>query len=173
MKRLVRKKQRGMSLLEVIIASTILTVVVSSVTILMRTGREAWQATNDDQTRLEAAHATVRHIVRRVRQATSVIAVSAASEDSGNLSLLMESGEIFAWDHDSAADEVNFGVGTADNLLAENITELNFKGWESDVTTSTTTAADIQLIKIRVRVALPRESNGTKTIISYVRIRSW
>lgn len=164
---------RGMSLLEVIIASTILTAVVASVTILLRTGRETWQANYDDQVRLEAAHATVRHIVRRVRQATSVLSVSAASETSGDISLLMESGEVYAWDHDSGTDVVKFGVDTAGNLLGENVTQLKFTGYEADTTTATTAVEDIQSIKIEAQVALPREANGTKTITSWAWIRSW
>jgi len=173
MKHRVPNKARGMSLLEVIIASTILTVVVSSVTILMRTGRDAWQANSDDQARLEAAHATVRHVVRRVRQATSVIAISSASDTSGTISVLMETGEIYVWNHDSGSDEVHFGVTSASSLLGENVTQLKFTGYEADATTASTTVSDIQAIKIEAQISLPRETSGTKTITSWAWIRTW
>lgn len=165
--------RRGMSLLEVIIASTMLTIVVSSVTLLLRTGREAWQANSDDQARLEAAHATIRHIVRRVRQGISVTAISGPTDTSGSLSLLMDTGEIYVWDHDDGSDQVDFGVTTVSNLLGENVTQLKFVGYHADATTTTTVAADIQGVKVEAQIQMPREMNGTKTISSWAWIRSW
>ncbi|REJ69004.1 MAG: prepilin-type N-terminal cleavage/methylation domain-containing protein [Planctomycetota bacterium] len=167
------KNRRGLTLLEVIIASTILTVVVSSITILMRTGREAWQTSNDDHARLEAAHATVRHIVRRVRQANSVSAISGPTDNSGSLSLLMDSGETYVWDHNSGTNEVSFGVTTASSLLGENVSQLTFTGYEADGTTATTTVTDIQSIFVEAQVQLPRDTNGTKTITSWAWVRTW
>ncbi len=173
MKRLDRKRRFGVTLLEVIIASTILTTVVSSVTILLRSGRDAWEANNNDQARLEAAHATVRHIVRRVRQATSVVAMSGPSDDSGSISVLMESGDTYVYDHDSSDDTVDFGVTTAASVLGENITKLKFTGYEADGTTSTTVVGDVQSIKVEAEVQLPRATGGTKTVTSWAWIRTW
>jgi len=162
-----------MTLLELTIASTMLAVLVASVGLTLRTGRAAWEAHHDDAQRIAAANAAVRHIVRRARQATAVTNISDPSDTSGTLSLLMPSGETYVWDHDGATDELNFGVGAADGLLAEYITSLSFTGYEVDGQTATTVLGDLHSIRCTIGVQLPLESGGDKTVSCRAWLRSW
>ena len=164
-------RRTGFSLLELLVTVTIMATLMSSVFVLLRTGRSAWEANDTDQTRLEAAHAVMRHIVRHVRQSEEVTAISSSFDNSGTLSVLMPSGEIYVWDH--AAGLVSFGINSADDLLGENITELNFIGYEADGTTTTTTVADIQSILATVTVTLPRNTGATQIVQCWIWKRSW
>jgi len=162
-----------MSLLELVIATTMLAMIVATVSVVMRTSRLAWEAHEAAKNRIEAAHATVRHIVRRARQATGVVAITPSTDNSGQVSLRMPNLSVEVWDHDDVAMTVKYGVTTAANLLANNITGLRFTGYEADGTTLSTTAADTRAIKLEVTVQLPVETGGTRTIQSWVWIRSW
>ena len=161
-----KTSRRGITLLEMVIASSMLALVLTSISVVMRSGRGAWEAHEADFTRIQAAHATVRHLVRNVRQAKEVVAI-----DSGSISLLMQDGDILVWDHDSGSDQVNYGVTSATNLLAPDITGLRFEGFEADGVTPTT--VDVQCLRIEVTFDLPVATNPQRTVSSWAWVRTW
>lgn len=162
-----------MTLLELVIASAMMAMLLTAVTLVLRTGRQAWEAHEGDFIRLEGLHATLRHIVRQVRQADAVTAISLASDNSGALTLAMPDGSAVAWDHDAVTNTVKCGLTAADQLLASNITGLNIVGYKADGVTTTAVPSEIQSLRISVTVQLPRETNATRTYSSWAWIRSW
>ena len=166
-------RRRAMTLLELILAMTLMTILVAAVGLVLRTGHAAWKAGRDDSALVAAANATVRHVVRRARQAQAVVAISDPSDTPGTLSLSMPSGETLVWAHDAAGREVAYGVGSADNLLAEGITELIFCGYKADGVTQTTALDEIHSIKCAARVRLPRETGGDRTVSCRAWLRAW
>src|SRR5262245_16437993 len=139
-------RRRGFSLLELVISASMLAVLMVAIGGVLRTSRQAWEGHDEDYRRLEALHATVRHIVRYIRQADGVTEISLASDTSGRLGLLLVDGSTVVWDHDSTTSKVNYGVTTPTNLLAENITALRFTGYKADGVTTTTTVSQVQNI---------------------------
>jgi type II secretory pathway pseudopilin PulG len=166
-------RRRAFSLLELVISCAMLAALMVAVGGVLRTSRQAWEAHEADYVRLEALHATVRHIVRNVRQADAVTEISAASDTSGRLGLKLVDGSTVVWDHDSATSKVNFGVTTPNSLLADNITSLKFTAYKADGVTTTTTVNHVQNLLIEASVTLPRDSGGVKTVSSWAWIRSW
>jgi type II secretory pathway pseudopilin PulG len=162
-----------MSLLELVIATTLLAVVMTSVSVVLRTGRQAWEAHEASYARVEAAQATLRHIVREVRQADDVVALSAADDNSGSLSLEMRNGDIKVWDHDAGTNSVNYGIGAANSLLAPDITGLRFTGFETNGTTTTTLPEDVQALRVEVTIPLPAGAGGSGVFSSWAWVRSW
>jgi type II secretory pathway pseudopilin PulG len=165
--------RRAFSLLELVISCAMLGALMVAVGGVLRTSRQAWEAHEADYTRLDALHATVRHIVRQVRQADSVTEVSVAGETSGRLGLKLVDGSVVVWDHDSLTSKVYYGVTTPTSLLAENVATLKFTAYKADGVTATTTPNDVQNLLVEASVNLPRESGGTKTVASWAWIRSW
>jgi hypothetical protein len=166
-------RRRALTMLEAIMATTLLATVVTAVALLLRSGHTAWRAHEEDAIGLESAHATLRHLARNLRQAQSVSAISAANNNNGTLSLVMPSAQTLAWAHNSATNQVMFGVGSADTLLAEGITELSFTGYRGDGVTPTAVIADIRSVLCRARVVLPRDVSGTRDVTCWVWLRSW
>jgi len=157
-----------------IIASAMLATIVTATATVLRGSHAAWQDHESDHARLESAHATMRHLVRHIRQAESIVSISIASDDSGSISIGMPSGETHAWDHDSGTNTVLFDTdGTADQLLAEHITGLKFVAYQADMATATTTPDEIRAIRCTVTTELDREVNSTVEINSWVWLRSW
>ncbi len=161
-----------MTLVELLLAVTLMTTVMTSVAVLLRGSYATWQSHENDLARLEAAHATVRHIIRNVRQAESVAAISGPAANNGSLSLNMPDGNLHAWRRDGAG-VVRYGSPTADSILAEEITELTLVGYQADGVTPTTVADEIQAVQCTVGVQLPRNAGGSRTIICRGWIRSW
>jgi type II secretory pathway component PulJ len=170
--RAIRRRQ-GMSLLELILASAMLTTVVGAAAVVLRGMHVAWQAHDEDAKRIQAAHATLRHIVRRCRQAQAVSAITAAGDTAGALSLAMPDGSIAVWSRNAATGEVLYGLGSTTDVLAEQITELTFTGYRSDGVTTTSTPAEIHAVKCQVRVDLPRDTGGLRRVSCWAWLRSW
>lgn len=162
-----------MTLLELMLASAMLTTVLTAVSVVVRGAYNTWQAHEGDSQRIEAAHATVRHIVRQMRQAQAVTAITAKTNAAGSLSLLMTNGQTWVWSRNAGTDQVLHGVTTATHLLAENITELSFIGYELDGVTETTTVDDIHSIKCIAKTVLPRDSGGGRTVSCWGWVRAW
>jgi hypothetical protein len=162
-----------MTLIELIFASILTTTLVTAIAVVLRGGYSAWQAHSGDYVKIESANATLRHIVRQVRQATSVTAITASNNASGSLSVLLPSGQTDVWTRNNATNEVNFGVTSATNLLSEGITALYFTGYKADGITATTTVAQIRAIKCQVQFTLPRDTGGARTITSWAWLRAW
>ncbi len=160
-------------MLELVIASSMMAMILATVGVVMRTGRQAWEAHSAHYTRIEAGHATVRHIVRQIRQASSVVSITPTTDNSGRLSLLMQDGTTIVWDHDAPTNAVNYGVTTPSGLLAPDITGLRFTGYQANGTTVTTNAALVQAIRIDATIQLPIDVSGTRVVTSWAWIRSW
>ena len=150
-----------------------LAMLMTSISIVMRAGRDSWNAHEGDAIRIEAAHSVLRHVVRQIRAADAVTEVTAATDNSGRLGLRMQNGDIYIWDHDDTNNRVDFGITTPDNLLAPEITGLRFRGLEADGVTAAASAADVQCLQIEVTIELPREMNGQRIVTSWAWVRSW
>jgi type II secretory pathway pseudopilin PulG len=173
MTKLAHRRRRGLTLLELIVTSVLLTTLITSVTLVLRSARTAWQAHEDDAARIHAAHATLRHVIRKLRQGAAVTAITAASDPSGSIAVTMSDGTTATWARNNATNEVYYGTAAADQLLAEHITQLTFTGYQSDGATATTTPSEIRAVKCQVRVNLPRDTGGTRDVVCWAWLRSW
>jgi prepilin-type N-terminal cleavage/methylation domain-containing protein len=147
-------RQHGFTLLELMATTAMLAVLSTATMTLVRTSYSAWNRHEDDQETRQAGIAVLRHIVRHVRQATAVMAVSNANDNEGALAVLMPSGQTLVWKLDGKTKRVLFGVTTADQILATNIEKLNFTGYRTDGITSTTEVGLIHSIGVKTEVAL-------------------
>ena len=163
--------RKGMSLLELMVATAIMAAIVTSAAALMRTSQSVWNAYDGDIAKLEAAHAVLRHVVRELRQCWSVSAITAASNSNGSVSAVDGDGNTLVWTISST--NVNFGVGSASNMLATGISELRFTGYAGDNVTATTTVANIRSVQCTAVVVLSRDTNATKTIQCRAWLRAW
>lgn len=173
MNRQLGVKRRGLSLLEMMIATATMATLMASVVVLVRTGHQAWDAYETDLQITENGYATLRHLTRQLRQADAVTAISTAVDTSGSISVLMPDSSTYTWDHDSVSDVVNFNNGSGSQLLAWDIDQLTFIGYEADGTTQTTTVDDIQIVECRLQVTLPRGGGTPVTLSTRAWIRNW
>lgn len=169
-------RRRGLTLLELMIASSMLAVLMTSLSVVLRTARVAWDTSDGDYSAMHHAATINRHIVREAREARKVTFLSPAGSE---VELEMASGEVMRWSHTAAAGSMTNVVTVAYKStgntvpLAQGIRSLSFIGYEADGATVATKTDDIQVLEIRVTVDTPSSARPTQTVSSMVWIRAW
>ncbi len=145
-----------------------LAVIATSSMALVRTSYAAWSRHHQDNEIRQSATALIRHLERHIRQA---IAVQATSHSG--LSLLMPNGDTLVWEYNNG--EVQFGVGTATDLLASDISYLSIVSL-STASVPTSDVGLIHTIYLGVGIDLPRPPPAyvsSETFTGYGHLRSW
>ena len=169
-----RRRRSGFTLVEVIAAAAIMATLTTASFALVRTANDAWRRHRDDMLQRGQAISTLQHIVRRVRQAREVTAISAQGDMSGNLTLQMADGTFAMWDHNGGAGQILYGTTAPTGLLAEGITAANFVGLTANGLGTTTDVSKIHAVRCTVDYALSRPSgNVTETVSCLAWLRSW
>ncbi|MCA9125979.1 MAG: hypothetical protein KDB22_02800 [Planctomycetales bacterium] len=168
--------RRGVTLLEMVIAGSLLAVVVTSLSVVLRTARVAWEVSDDDYAAMHYAQSVARHFVRQAREARTVTSMPAGG---AGISLQLRDGSTLTWQHIPAGDGtrenvvfVTFSDSGQQIPLAYNISNLSFTGYAADGVTATTNLADIRLIEIRV-AALVSGGSKVQTEMAKVWVRAW
>ena len=163
--------RKGMSLLELVVATAIMAAIVTSAAALLRTSQTVWNTYNGDVARLDAAHAVLRHIVRELRQCWSISAITPAAQTSGSLAAVDGSGGTRVWT--KSGSNVNYGISSATDLLATDMSELRFTGYAGDGVTATTTVAEIRSVHCTAVIELDRATGASKTVGCRAWLRAW
>jgi prepilin-type N-terminal cleavage/methylation domain-containing protein len=173
MSRTSRPTRRAFTLVEVVVSTAMLAVLTTSSFALVRTAHDAWRRHRNDAERRREAVAVLQHVVRRVRQATEVAALSAPADLSGSLTLMMPDGTSAIWDHDSATSRVYFGSVAPNNLLATGVAELNVVALSANGAL-TTTPALARSVRCTLKYTLDRPAGPTtETVTCLAWLRSW
>ena len=163
------------SLLELVIAMTLLSVVMTATTVVLRTARQAWEAHEADHVRIRTAHSAVRHIIRQVRDAAEVVSVTNSRKVSSTLSVRMNDGDQLTWKHDAKSKRILFtqtSVSKQATVLAEGIETLEFRPVRVDQTAYDSRLNDrVQELFVLVGVKLPREKPVVRTAMGVVWLR--
>ena len=171
---LIKRRTAGLSLLELVITMAMTAALTTASVTLLRTSQTAWNRHHSDQQRRQNAAAVLRHVVRRVRQATVITAISAAADASGSLSAMRVDGTTLVWDHDNGSNQVLYGETTATSLLARDITAMTFVGYKVDGLTPTTDVGLIHSIRCTVAFPVERPSGpATEQTSCLAWLRSW
>lgn len=166
-----RSTRHAFSLLELIVTATIMSLLVTAVSIVLRSSQNAWEGHSADHQSLESGHAVVRHLVRKLRQAERVVAISDPADVAGSITVQMPRGNQSSWA--LAGDRVLYRTAASSGLLAEGIWELSFVGYAADGLTRTSIPEEIRSVRIRSRAKLARSANANQLISSWVWLRSW
>jgi prepilin-type N-terminal cleavage/methylation domain-containing protein len=168
------RQRRGFTLVELIAATAIMATLTAGSFALVRTANTAWLRHRDDTNRRREAIVAMQHIMRRVRQAKRVTAISTAVDSSGALTVLMPDGTASIWDHNSGTNQILYGTTSATNLVAANVTELTVVGLKADGSTQTTQVDLIHAVKCTLKYTLSRPSGTTTETLSCTAwLRAW
>ena len=124
--------RRGLSLLEMMVATAIMATLMASVVVVMRSGYAVWNAQEADIDVLENGYGVLRHFVQQMRQADAVTAISAAERHDGRPVVHDGHRRDAHLEPQRRARQVYFNNGTSNQLLAKNIDTLTFTGYKAD-----------------------------------------
>jgi hypothetical protein len=155
-------------------ATAIMATLATASFTLLRTSNNAWRRHRDDTAARREAVAAMQHITRRIRQAVRVTAISAASDPSGALTLLMTGNTTAMWDHNSGTNQILYGASSPTNLLTAGISELTFVGLKANGSTTTTETDLIHALRITIKYTVTRPSGSvTETLSATSWLRAW
>jgi|GEM_PF-1173062 len=170
-----QRARSGFSLLELLVSMTVLTVLMTSITVVLRTSRQAWSTHQSDLLATQTAHAVVRHIVRELREADSVISVTGTTAPAGDLTIRNASGTQLRWQHNTTTKQVLFtdtSISNTAQVLADNVQFVRFTAYAPDGITQTLASEQMQSLKVDVAVPLP-STGGIRSIGSWVWLRNF
>lgn len=171
------RRRSGITMLELVVAGSMLAIVMTSLSVVLRTSRQSWEANDSDAGSLQHAHAVTRHFVRQGRESLRVEAIAA---DGSDVTLGMRDGTTVRWSYvASTADGMTDVVMVESSAtggkspLAHGIHNLKFTGYQADGFTPAVKVEKIRLVKISADVLLDRNNSAKRTVSSNVWIRSW
>ncbi len=168
-------KRCGLTLLELIIASSMLAVLMTSLSVVLRTARVAWDISDGDYSAMHHASTIARHLVREAREARKVTFLSS---NGSEIELELASSGKIRWSHQTSGSGMTDVVLVTDvdsgttEPIAHGIRKLSFVGYEADGKTVASKIEDIQLIEVLVTVDTPSAASPTQTVSSMVWIRA-
>jgi prepilin-type N-terminal cleavage/methylation domain-containing protein len=169
--------RRGYSLLELTVAMSLLAVVMTATSSVLRSSRQVWEAHESDLTRLQTAHAVVRHIVRQAREASEVVSVDANQPSGAALTVRLPDGDELSWQHDSRSNQVLFrqaSVSATSQVVAEHIDSLEFRPTLIDGSAYQPDRTDrIQELTVLAGVTLQRETATVRRSVASVWLRAF
>lgn len=167
----------GLTLLELVIASSMLAIVMTSLSLVLRTARVAWDTHDNSYGAMQHAGTVATHLVRSAREARAVIELPS---NGNSLAVTLVDGRQLRWTHVANGPDGLDGVVMLTDLdsgkqspLAYGILDLSFEGYEADGVTTATKVEDIQLVNVQVTVDTPNSAANRQTVESMVWIRSW
>ena len=166
-------RRSGFSLLELMATTAIMATLMTACVVLVGSGYTVWTAYEQDVAVTESAYAVLRHLVRELRQADSVSVISAASDTSGDLSIVRADLSTESWSINSGLKTVYVNTGSGNQVLATGINQLIFVGYEADGVTTTTTVTDIHAVKCTVQITLTQGGGTTRLVSCIGWVRSW
>jgi len=169
-----QKRKNGFTLLELMVATFMLTLITGSSMLLLRTSYTSWSVHQEDHQKRRSGLAVLNHIVRHVRQAQAVVAISESSNPSGLLSLMDVDGNTMVWEHDPQTNQVLFGFSSATEVLAHDIVELSFVGFKANGTDTTTEPGLVRSLGCETKVGIERPAGvELVTMSSRAWLRAW
>ncbi len=143
-----------MTLLETILAMTLMSVISLLGAQAVRITWQAWEIQDKRSDKFQYLGGVLAHITRHLRMARNIVEVSAATDTLGYLAITLPDDSVVKWDH-PVGQKVYYG--TADpptELLAKHIKELTFECFELDGVTPTTVPADIRMIRTTASITI-------------------
>ena len=166
----VRRPRSGISLVETLMAFSLGAMLLTPVVGLLHTTREVWELCDSDRARLNALHATLRHVSRKLTSAQQIIALEARPRMPANLQFQNNGGQLTSWQHNPKNLTVSYSEDKESGLLADNIDSMVFTGLTIDGK-PTKNVRLMRSIQCTVSVRLSRNNQEIKTASCWVTLR--
>jgi len=164
-----RSRQRGATLLEVVIVVAISALVVGGVAAQFRTLRQVTTRVEQRRETLQRVRVAFERMGRLIRQAKAITAITQPTDPQGSISILDFSDQTHVFQ--LINQSLYYGSSVpADQLLAEGFQELCFEGYDANGPVSPSTPWDIDGVRVEATAAVPG-TGETVSLATFVRLR--
>jgi type II secretory pathway pseudopilin PulG len=142
----------GLTLVEMVVALAIMTIVVATVLPQLRLIRNSWDSNLNASETLQNGRVLMDHVRRNLSQAARITAVSESSESNGYIEFQANDGNTLRYDI-AANNYVAFGPVGSESDLAGPVSRLQFTCYDAfDLDTPTTDVNTIRCVKVETTV---------------------
>ncbi|MCC9601564.1 hypothetical protein LOC67_13485 [Stieleria sp. JC731] len=164
-------RRQGISLLEMVVAGTMITTIMMGLALVFRTAGHTWEVVDRDYAAERQISSVVRHFVRESREAASVISISNRGDQ---ITLLMNDSSVRTWRRDENGEvQYQMNFDQAFKPLADGIEQLQFTGFDAAGVQVDDDPTDIQLVRIVARSQRETAQDASLEHESKVWIRTW
>jgi type II secretory pathway pseudopilin PulG len=167
---------KGLTLVEMIIALSLMTIVFASVVPLFGQMSDSWDSKQAAAETLQNGRILMEHIQRNLSKAVRIISVSDSSETDGFMEFENNNSEILRYDINTANSNVEFGLAGDLSELAGPVSSLQFTCYDAcDLDTPMSTVADtnsIRVVKVGAIFTNQLSSQQDKTFSACIYIRT-
>lgn len=165
----------GITLLELVISSSMLAILATSLGLVLRTSRTAWESGDSHYAAQQHAQSVVMHFVRQARETRGVLSIS-----SSRIQLEQRDGGTMEWSLQPVGPTgqpgtimVNYSSPAQEIPLAYGVSNLSFSGFEADGVTPSSQVNKIRLVEVRATINVVGSAVAQQTFSSRVWIRAW
>ena len=167
-----REKKHGLTLVEMVIALSLMTIVFASVVPLFGQMRDSWDFRQSAADTLQNGRVLIDHLQRNLAEAVKITAVSDSSETNGFIEFENDDAEIYRYDIDGSSGYVEFGQTGNLSELAGPVSMLKFTCFDAcDLDTPISDVDSTRFVKIETVFinALDAGQDETFTTAIYLR----
>ncbi|QDU89914.1 hypothetical protein Pla175_33110 [Pirellulimonas nuda] len=169
----IKIRRGALSLLELITAAAITSSLMTASLVVVRSSYEAWRLHDAEAEAADQTYAVLRHIVRSLRQAQAVTAITGPTDDAGEMSLISVSGDRVAYIlTGSGVVEYWLNNESTNTKLAHGLTGLTFQGLAADGVSTAQSPGDVQAVRILAAYNSGFGEAG-RTVTCLAWMRSW
>jgi prepilin-type N-terminal cleavage/methylation domain-containing protein len=166
-----RSLKSGLTLMEMIIALSIITIVFASIFPLFGQIRDGWDSKQAAADTLQNGRILIDHMNRNLAKAVKVTAVSISSDISGYIEFEDNDAAIFRYDVNSATDYVEYGSAGGLSDLAGPVSRLRFICYDAcdldaPLDISTADVNDIRFVKAETILTSSSSPGQEKTLVA-------
>jgi hypothetical protein len=161
----------GMTLVEALVATSIMAVVMTVVVPIVVGVRTSWESAQSGAESVQNERILADHLYRHLVAATAVTDISASTEPSGHIEFKSSDGNTYRYEI-GGSQYVQFGRvgGLAD--LAGPVSQLQFSGFSADdFTTPATDVASIRLVRAQATFPKSKATGRDRTISTEAYLR--
>jgi type II secretory pathway pseudopilin PulG len=166
----------GLSLMEIIIALSIITIIFAAIFPLFGQIRNSWDSKQAAAETLQNGRILIDHMTRNLAKAVKVTAVSISSDISGYIEFQDNDAAIFRYDVNSATDYVEYGSVGSLSDLAGPVSQLRFICYDAcdlDVPLDISTADVNDIRFVKAETIFDSSSPGQeKTLVASAYLRT-
>lgn len=166
-------KRYGLTLVEMVIALSLITIIFASIVPIFGHIRNNWESKQAASETIQNGRVLMDHIQRNLSEAVKIIAVSDSSETDGYIEFENNFTETQRYDINSTDGYVEFGSVSDLFKLAGPVNSLKFTCFDPcDLDTPITDVNLIRFIKIETTLINPYDTNQNKTLSAAVYLQT-
>lgn len=163
----------GMTLVEMVISLSIITIIFAAILPLFGQIREGWESKQAGAETLQNGRILIDHVTRNLTKAVKITSVSDSAETDGYIEFENNDAETLRYDVNSINNYIEYGPSGSLSDLAGPVDQLKFTCYDPcDLDTPITDVNSIRFVKVETIFTNTADANQNKTLTAAAYLRT-